>query len=109
MNGNVLLPEKTSAPLELHPFYPSMPMDSRQIHAMLDDVPSFSNSPFLKASTPRRLNRFGGTEPLPWEEENQAENLPENLIAPEQTLLSTEIEVCRQKCGPQKLNISNPF
>lgn len=109
MNGNVLLPEKTSTPLELHPFYPSMPIDSHQIHAMLDDVPNFSNSPFLKSSTPRRLNQFGDTEPLLWDEENQAHSQPGTSIAPEQTLLSTEIEVCRQKCGAQKINISNPF
>lgn len=33
----------------------------------------------------------------------------DSLIEPELAMLSTELEICRQKCGPQTLDVSNPF
>lgn len=108
MNGNVVLLSQASAPQEQHPFRPSTPIDNRQIHEMLDNVPSFSNSPFLSSSTLQH-NQFSHSEPPPTGDENRAGTRPNNSIAPEQTLLSTELGICRQKCGPQKIDASNPF
>ena len=106
MNGNVLLYQQAQAPQEPHPFYPSTLTDTRQIHGMLDDGPSFSNSPFLRSSIPKRPDRFGGMESQPREDEK---NQTGNLIAPEQTLLSTEIDMCRRRCGVQTVDDRNPF
>jgi len=104
MNGNVLLYQQ--APQEPHPFYPSTLTDTRQIHDMLDHGLSFSNSPFLRSSIPKRPDRFGVVESQPRQDEK---NQTGNLIAPEQTLLSTEIDICRRRCGVQTVDDRNPF
>lgn len=127
LNGNVLLPRGISVN-DLHPFYPSILVDSRQpnVNEVMRDLdfpdthqfPSYNGGSGINKSssssavTRKSFSRFYN-EPLVWDEDNSTDSPPSSsdgsLIEPELTLLSTELEICRQKCGPQKLDISNPF
>lgn len=114
LNGNIIITND-------HPFY----QDGQQpnINEIVHDLgfpeghafPSYNSNPGGKSyyvSTLTTLNRYGPQ----WEEDSSTDSRSptsdvntQGLLEPELTMLSTELEICRQKCGPQTLDASNPF